>query len=888
MDGAPSGVWGKLRRTPGSPVERWHPLVAHCADVAACLEALLADAVIRSRLARLAGLRDLEAPQRARLCILAALHDAGKFNHGFQRKGALAPADVAGHVGELFGALAVPSPERAALVAALGLRDIDAWGASRLLVAALAHHGAPENVRNPSRPPRAALWRATEDRDPIAGIAALATTARSWYPAWREPAEPFPDRPPFQHAFSGLVTLADWIGSDEAAFPYAADPEADRMPFARERAQQVLRRLWVDPSAARAALRGVMPAFTDLFDVERPRPAQQAVLELAVAPEGGLSILEAETGSGKTEAAVARFVRLFAEGRVDGMYFALPTRTSATQIHRRLVDAMRRCFPDERERPPVVLAVPGYLRVDDLVGGRDPRLPPFAVCWPDDEQERMRWRGWAVEHGKRYLAGTVVVGTIDQILLSALPLKHAHLRAAALLRHFLVVDEVHASDAYMNRLLETVLERHLAAGGHALLMSATLGAAARERFVRSSADGSLPPLAACEEMRYPGISCRGAGTELADREPRPAGGPADSKPLAIEPVPILDEASAIAGMALDAARAGGRVLVIRNTVKGALAVQRELEARAGSRDRALLFECEGQAAPHHSRYAAPDRERLDRAIEAALGKRAGAGGRVVVATQTVQQSLDLDADLLLTDLCPADVLLQRAGRLHRHAVRKRPAGFERARVALLVPCDPDLGKYITARGDARGPQGIGTVYRDLRILQATWSFVGEHPEIEIPANNRAFVEAATHPEALGRVVARGGERWTLHARAVTGALLGEQVLATTNVFDWSRPLGDAAFGAGFDGLVKTRLGAGDRIARFDGGIPSPFAGSVEVLSIPAWFASGAGPDEVPREVNVSGPCVGFQFGGKRFVYDRLGLRPEAAAAPAHEEDAADA
>jgi CRISPR-associated endonuclease/helicase Cas3 len=138
------------------------------------------------------------------------------------------------------------------------------------------------------------------------------------------------------------------------------------------------------------------------------------------------------------------------------------------------------------------------------------------------------------------------------------------------------------------------------------------------------------------------------------------------------------------------------------------------------------------------------------------------------------------------------------------------------------------------------------------------------------------------------VVARGEGRWGQHARAVTGALLGEQVLAATNAFDWDRPFGDAGFPTGFDAVVKTRLGAGDRIARFEPAVPSPFAGCIESLSIPAWFAEGAGSEAVPRDVDVSGPCVRFQFGARRFVYDRLGLRPEAASGPPHEEDAADA
>lgn len=126
---------------------------------------------------------------------------------------------------------------------------------------------------------------------------------------------------------------------------------------------------------------------------------------------------------------------------------------------------------DHPGAPSVVLAVPGYPEVD---GAKGQRLAPFEVLWPEEVREQLctRYRGWAVENPKRYLAGAIIVGTIDQVLLSTLAVSHSHLRATSLLRLLLVVDEVHASDSYMTRLLEAVLERQVAAGGHALLMSA--------------------------------------------------------------------------------------------------------------------------------------------------------------------------------------------------------------------------------------------------------------------------------------------------------------------------------------------------------------------------------------------------------------------------------
>ena len=342
MRGRPGGFWGKLQKDDTGEVVEWHPLEDHCADVAACTEVLLGMPVLRGALARLGGLEDLTAVQRARLCVLAALHDAGKFNLGFQRKAQPTARAVAGHVAEL-----------AALL-------------------------SPENQLDFTEPARLA--------------AAL-----------------------------GLDGLLQWAADEDAAL---------------------------------------------------------ALLLASVAHHG---------------------------------------------------------------KP--------------VVDGREGRaLPGFEVLWNDDERERFRFRGWAAERPKRFLAGAVVVGTIDQVLLSALMVSHAHLRATALLRHLLVVDEVHASDSYMNRLLEEVLRRHLAAGGQALLMSATLGSTARLRLLHP--DSRPPPVSLAEACAtpYPALTHRtssGATRQAIAPDGR-------SKRVLRELAPLLEDAAGIAARALDAARRGAR------------------------------------------------------------------------------------------------------------------------------------------------------------------------------------------------------------------------------------------------------------------------------------------------------------------------------------------
>ncbi|HYD68491.1 CRISPR-associated endonuclease Cas3'' [Azospirillum sp.] len=556
-------------------VLEFHPLLGHCADVAACLEALLERPVIRDRLEHAAGGVRLTEVHRHRLCVLAALHDAGKVNHGFQRR-IRGEGRGAGHVGPLLALLddTVPRnrPLRRAVIAALGLPAMADWcdppeGVDAYLRAILAHHGAPAQGESAD----AALWSAAGGRDPVQGIAGLAAAARAWFPQAFELGEPLPAAEPFVHAFCGLLMLADWLGSDAAFFPYAAPGDGDRIAFARERARHALAAIGLDTDAARRRLGDRLPSFQALFGVE-PRPAQRAVEALDGADDGGLAILEAETGSGKTEAALRRFLELFRQGAVDGLYFALPTRTAAVQIHARVHDAVARILG--ADAPPVVLAVPGYMRVDD--GTAEGRLPGFGVLWPDGGPGA-DGRGWAAEHPKRYCAAPIAVGTIDQVLLAALQVKHAHLRGAAVLRQFVVVDEVHASDPYMATLLGVLLDLLRAAGGHALLLSATLGAAARTRLLGRPASAT-PPLAEAVAVPYPLLA-----TRAGDGPPIAAGGTA--KRITIRLADAAAEADSIAAEALAAARRGARVLVIRNTVRGALAVQLALEGCGGGRCR---------------------------------------------------------------------------------------------------------------------------------------------------------------------------------------------------------------------------------------------------------------------------------------------------------------
>jgi CRISPR-associated endonuclease/helicase Cas3 len=244
--------WGKLTRNAAGDITHWHRLSSHCADVAAVGQSLLYRvdtqpelSLLGRRLAHVLGRSDLSRGTVAKLVVLMALHDIGKFNHGFQAKRDPTQRMTAGHVSEALVLLddnesARPWGNR--LWEILGDHGILAWGdgAVPLLAAAISHHGRPGVPAQPLRAQAAAWWEANSERDPLAGIADLVAATRRWCPEAFEIGPDLPEDPGFQHAFCGLVQLADWLGSDTEFFPYSTPDEVDRWEFARQAAERAL------------------------------------------------------------------------------------------------------------------------------------------------------------------------------------------------------------------------------------------------------------------------------------------------------------------------------------------------------------------------------------------------------------------------------------------------------------------------------------------------------------------------------------------------------------------------------------------------------------------------------------------------------------------------
>ena len=776
--------WAKSQPRDGYP-KRIHLLEHHLADVGACFEALVAQPTIRDRLATAGGLRVIDDSTAARLALFAALHDIGKVNMGFQTQIWEPRYLQGGHqirpAGHTLDLTPVLSGEDDATSSwffdaldwwdeAMSWDDQGGETVCALFVASLSHHGQPLQLEG-LREPNPSIWRRQYGLEPAECVRHVGRLVGRWFEAaWKPGAPPLPSVPAFQHMFLGLCNLADWIGSNEKWFPFCADRDENYIDRARRQARAAISTIGLDISRQRAAMRGGLPGFTWLFEFDPNSIQRRAAKDIS--PDDRLIIIESETGSGKTEAALWRFANMYDRGLVDGLYFALPTRAAATQLHRRVNRFAERMFPEEH-RPEVVLAVPGYLKAGAITGRH---LPEYEVQWDDHPDDATRGRRWAAETAKRYLAAQIAVGTVDQAMMAALKVKHAHMRAACLARNLLVVDEVHASDAYMRRILRSLLETHLGTGGYAMLMSATLGSDARVEWL--SAGRSCPkdgmPLDVATNSPYPAFS-----SVVSDCER--VGGNNREKNVDIEAVPLMHDFDRVAEMALQAARAGAKVLVVRNTVDYAVETQQAVDRAAMGRDRGLLFDCEGRPTLHHGRFAAADRRLLDDEVEKRLGKDRDSNGAIVVGTQTLEQSLDIDADLLITDLCPADVLLQRIGRLHRHQRTDRPKAYAEPRSVVLVPEGEDLSMLLKRGQNPNGLGPHGHVYEDLRILEATRRLIAESGHWSIPKMNRCLVERATHPEALETIVEEKGDDWRIHANAVTGGELAEGLTARNSI-----------------------------------------------------------------------------------------------------------
>ena len=864
--------WAKTKRDNPSEI---HRLEFHLADVAAVMERLLKVPGIKRATARAGDLMDLPDSIAARICVFAALHDIGKANICFQKKVWPPPEKrSASHTKDMMQLLnGKDEAGQKKLMQSLSILNeaLELWDSRSgdivcgMMLAAMSHHGTPERLQN-NNETRHEHWSPDASLgDPFAKIADIDRMIRQWFPKAFEPdAPPLPENPRFQHHFLGLLMLADWIGSDERFFPYQGTPDSEYIKSARHKATKALRTIGIDTGEIRLPLR--TPSFAELFGIEGavPNAIQKKTLEVPL--DAQMVIVEAETGAGKTEAALMRFEKMLRAGLVDSLYFALPTRAAAVQIHRRVNEFVQRAMAGTGTK--ATLAVPGYHRHGDVEGIA---LSRYDVHWEDGGNDGQRW---SAEGAKCFLAAQIAVGTIDQAMLSALQTKHAHMRAACLSRSLLVIDEVHASDTYMRHIMSDMVLDHIDKGGYTLMMSATLGEAARSEWLETP----MLPREAAIKVPYPSVSTKGHGPQFTGENQA-------KKRVKIEILTTDDGAAVTSEIALKAAKDGAKVMVIRNTVRQAMATLEKLESMTNpEQEEDLLFRAEGVSTLHHSRFAAADRRTLDAAVERDLGHQRSTGGKVIIGTQTLEQSLDIDADLMITDLCPMDVLLQRIGRLHRKPRPDRPEGYREARCIVMVP-EAEIRDLIPGKGERNntglGPNGM--VYQDLRVIEATKRQLAGNPVWEIPAMNRELVERATHPTELEAIVKANPADWQEHDNSIKGLATAERQSAEAIIIDRSVPFYDGDMGDN-DKVVwnrkakaYTRLGEATIDIDVEPAEKGPFGNDVDQLSIPHWMVK----ENLADYENLKAEILhqneqGFDFlvpnDNRTFRYDRFGIR----------------
>jgi len=865
-------AWGKLDINENQ-ITQMLPLHLHCLDVAGVFRQMLDIPVIAKRISQACGM-ELTPTQKDRLAVFVFWHDIGKAGLGFQRK-KFAGELLAGHVREV-APLFFEEELAEKLISLLRFDQMVDWFESEdevngYLLAAISHHGKPVNFDYEKRDEsyQVSWW---DNEDCFNALELMQQTVQAQFPAAFSPEQAvIPKSPALMHRFAGLVMLADWIGSMKERFDYQLHDVEERLRRNERMIPVLLERIGISSQSRRESFLGQPAGFKDWFGFE-PRPLQDKLNTLDIEdPDNRLVIAESETGSGKTEAAMAHFFRLFAAGKVDGLYFALPTRVAATDIYTRIRQIIESNFPDSKARPLTLLAVPGMAQADGLE--KDQYLPDSRYLYQDDTHLAYREKTWAVEHPKRYLAATVAVGTVDQAMMSALQLNHAHMRSVCLDRQLLVIDEVHASDPYMRQIIKRLLKHHLSVGGYALLLSATLGDDARSEFVAACGGEarSLDFEEACKQP-YPAITTLSGKVQLIGRSARR---------VAQKTVDIHLRSDAMGSaleLAYQALKDGARTLVVFNTVKRAKAFYQAVSEDVRFK-KEWLFELNGETCLHHGHYAPADRKRLDQRVIECLGKDTPSGALLVIGTQTLEQSLDIDADVLITDLAPIDVLLQRIGRLHRHSRSQRPAHYKKAQCYVLVPAEDGLENCLDEKGKPTGEamgRGLGSVYQDMRSLQCTLDVLQQNPCISIPKDNRILVEAATHNQALEQLQS---PRWQRHAANYLGRTLSSQQQAemgTLNAlydkaFDGTA---DTAFTAGTDKRITTRLDVNSLVLEFKDPPVSPFGERLAQITIPATYANKL---EVSEDTVIDATerdkagNLFFNFAGKTFIYTRIGI-----------------
>jgi len=718
--------WGKSAKDRG-----WHPAICHMLDVGRVAEVLLESVLPADVLALLsAAVCETGFSAPSVLGFMCALHDLGKVSPGFQKKRRdlfqtpceglkFSIADESNHG-------AVTAESSVGLLSEWGLGADASENIGRVLG---GHHGSFPSLMGKScgkGPWNAARRETADELARLFGIdlADLALDAAAVTPAWLM-------------MLAGLVSVSDWIGSDERYFPYVGHAAVDIDSYAAEARDKAARAVkdigWSFVPADTAP-----SAFADLFfdttsDGGRqgwvPNAMQTACCKLAQAADGPfLLVVEAPTGSGKTEAALwSAEIQARCRGG-HGFYYALPTQATSNQMLERILVFLRGRFPDN-EVPLHLLH--GMASMNEtfkqlLADGSAHGAGAPAPTNVEQEEGAVVAQEWFCGR-KRGLLSPFAVGTVDQALLAVLTTRHFFVRLFGLAQKTVVIDEVHAYDTYMSTLLDRLLEWLSATGTSVILLSATLPARRRQELVRAytGRDPEGP------EPSYPRVIFGSTEGIVGKHVPFEAD---NARTLSV--TSCSDDPGAVADLLADRLTDGGCATWICNTVSGAQEAYRALRHDGRFRDADLTL--------FHARYPVEDRLHRERAVLGKFGKKGTRPEKaIVVATQVIEQSLDLDFDFMVTDLAPIDLMLQRAGRLHRHPGRPRPEGLAQPEVIWRCPGEGEDG--VPAFGAS------GFIY-DPYVLLRTWLLLQRRERMVLPSDTEPLIEAV-----YGEVGALDGE-----------------------------------------------------------------------------------------------------------------------------------
>lgn len=758
-------VWAKAPWDPADPdrYTAWLPLTQHALDTFGVAGFIWDDWMSPSLRHLLAApLGGDQAAARSLFLFLAGAHDAGKASPAF----AVQVPELAGAMHEAglrINAHIAGTDERSMarheLVSYVAVKEwlsanteLSARTATQLASVVGIHHGTAvrptplELVMNKPALIGDAAWTAIrmELLEWVAGMAQLSTHARALKSA----------RFGAHHLvlLSALVVVSDWIASNQhyfELFPLGTRPELDP-----GRARRGWRKLGLPPQwSTPQPHTDVETHFRDRFGFA-PRPVQRefarAVSEL---DEPALLILEAPMGSGKTEAALIAAELRAATTGASGIFLGLPTQATANGMFGRVLRWTRGLPGDvpttflahgKREQNPDFEALlhaawnPAIAQDDDTTRG------PMGHCTAHDAVVH-RW----LSDRRRGPLAAFVTGTVDQALMASLRSRYAQLRHLALATKVVVIDEAHAYSSFMNVYLDRTLHWLGAYGTTVVILSATLPSRRRAELVaayesgrrqaatgRTNLRGRPDPLdeALTGDIGYPAITVsRSTGASALTV----AG---DGASTEIELRRIRDTPDAIADELESRLRDGGCAAIIHNTVARVQTTAATLRRRLP--DVTVIVA--------HANFLAADRAALDRKLLALFGSPTDPDVQrprraIVVGTQVIEQSLDIDFDVMVSDLAPVDLLLQRSGRLHRHQRDDRPAPVTTARLIITgvdwstTPPTPNpvyskiydpfiLLRTLHALRDRQSltvPEDISplvqTVYGEERIADPEWS-----------------------------------------------------------------------------------------------------------------------------------------------------------------------